>query len=238
MTSPGDTNPAPSSSSSSSSESPITQLLNSLGMTRDDLERHTFRMRLFLDSEETRKIVRAQAAGDLGDSARALSQEEMLAYIKKSASAHESSKTTKMPPPTRTSHHRSSTPSPDEAPSLRHSRSTSCISKRRSNDDVDSESSAERGATRRARASTLVRHRTRTATSPSRPKLSLDEVMQMRSKQSRRVSSSEESEESGDESLRVSFMPFHRVVTVLKIYLDIRRINSHHFFRGELGCFC
>lgn len=206
----------------------MSQLLTSLGMTREDLDRHTSRMRQFLDSENASKIARGQAVGDAANVDDAISREDVLAYIAAEGIVQDVTTKLKEPPATRSSHREtSSTPSPIEA-ATRHSRPTS-NSNSLSRQDYDPDHSPERNATRRVlergRTRTRDRHHSHTASSPfSRPKISLDEVMQLRSKRSRRVSESEESEESDEESLRVSLRVLQRVPFIYSFppYISIR----------------
>lgn len=192
---------------SSSDASPITEILKNLGMTREELMQHASQMRHFFDGEngaharlavDKTSVPLGQHAGPSSSSTAPDSTRESrpLKSLPRASRSHEVVTTPSPPPPPCSSHAFQPTQRPptvhtsdDSDDSNDTPASTSATMKQRGD--------CGEGDERRGGARGL-------GVSPARPKPSLDEIMQMHSRQSRRVSESEESDDSSDESLRVS----------------------------------
>ncbi|KAI5121886.1 hypothetical protein M0805_001091 [Coniferiporia weirii] len=179
------------------SRSPMAQLLSTLGLTREDLLRHASQMRDFLDSEDA-------------ESARAPSEHPQSIHRQSSETPSHSrgrASTRRLHEETAQgstrSGDRAATPTPPPPPSSATHRLRASSHRLVAHRSEDLNYSSKRSA--RKSKEDQERRRARAIASPSRPKPSLDEIMQMRSRQSLRVSESEESEDSGDESLRDVF---------------------------------
>lgn len=174
----------------------ISGLLSSLGLTPEDLQHHADQMREFLQTRNA-----PTTSSPASESSRNANQQNSETPLTTPVAARPPSalKRPMMPLPPRRSHVRSSPP-PSEPSLTRRSRSSASTSFSKYQEDAGGP--VELPSARKS----YSRHSTRShvASSPARPKISLDEVMKIRSQKSRRVSDSEESEESAEESLHVS----------------------------------
>lgn len=183
------------SSTAPGERSPIARLLESLGMTREDLTRHSAQMREFLLAENPGALRSLSQSSDKPSSSATLSstQSDALSTLTRTISESGS-----QPSQSTRSSHPPKTPPPTQARSPNYQRHTSKPPVHVS--DQESESLEKRTPRHRKEKERRQMH---SATSPTRAKPSLDMIMQMQSNNSRRVYESEESEDSDDELMEV-----------------------------------
>lgn len=185
------------------SQSPIGKLLESLGMTREDLTRHSAQMRQFLTADN--------------GSLRALEQSQERAQFRQIAPRETTTSSTPAPLsvpyssqssiPVESVAHPAATPQimmPPHSLGAPSALSTENLAKH-------SQQYTERDAPRRHREREQRRRsRAMSQSSPTatRPKPSLDMIMQLRSREKRRVSESEESDDSAEGSIKVCLTRF------------------------------
>lgn len=184
------------SSTAPGERSPIARLLESLGMTREDLTRHSAQMREFLLAENPGALRSLSQSSDKPSSSATLSSTQSDALSTLSRTISESGS---QPSQSTRSSHPPKTPPPTQARSPNYQRHTSKPPVHVS--DQESESSLEKRTPRHRKEK--ERRQMHSATSPTRAKPSLDMIMQMQSNNSRRVYESEDSEDSDDELMEV-----------------------------------
>ena len=181
-------------SSESLTKSPIGQLLQSLGLTREDLTRHSAQMREFLTTENASSL-------------RALTQENKLPrpqslppnrsespLSRTSSVARDLSRTNSMDAPGR-----HATPPPASSSLPQHGGNLSFVH----NPSQSSTRKPEKSHAESIRQGKTRHKRTSSFASPTRPKPNLDMIMQMRSRDSRRVQESDDSESSDESPISV-----------------------------------
>ena len=183
------------SSAMQGERSPIAKLLESLGMTREDLSRHSAQMREFLLTENPA----LRALGQSSDKFASTSTFPNSTNGDRSESTRSSSEIRSQSVASTRFSHPPKTPPPTHSRHTHYQRHTS--KQPVHTNGHDGERVAEKRTPRRRKEK--ARRQSHSATSPSRPKPSLDMIMQMQSRNSRRVYESEESEESDDASMDV-----------------------------------
>ncbi len=191
------------------SMSPVGKLLETLGMTREDLTRHSDQMRQFLTAdngslralEQSREKTLFKPASRT-NSTPSLSASRNASYPSQSTRPVESvarlATTPQIVPP----------PHSQGAPSALSMENLARHSQQYTEGGV-SRRQKEREHHRRSRAMS------QSSPTATRPKPSLDMIMQLRSREKRRVSESEESDDSGEGSIKVSFTRSYEILSFL-----------------------
>lgn len=184
------------------SHSPIGQLLSKLGMTREDLSRHSVQMREFLTAETENSL---RAIGLIQDSPHSRQDTQPpQRFVPIAPAPAQSHSGTSVASVAQTPNSRTST-LPPAAPYFGLQTDENHASHR------PSKQRDERDKIRTSRRCKETRGRgALPSSSPARPKPSLDEIMQMRSRDSRRVPESDDSEDSEEESVSANDACFSR----------------------------
>ena len=182
--------------SSPGSRSPISQLLVTLGMTREDLTRHSAQMREFLTTE-TSNAPRPLLPST--ENARPSSQNVQTKQSMKLSQPTDATSSKRGRPNPFPSHpHNALTPPPSQNAPKEASIPKSIARTNGASMTTRETVASGRGGPRRER-----RHPPQ-ATSPTRQKPNLDEIMQMRSRESRRTPEHEDSDSSDEGPYYVS----------------------------------
>lgn len=177
---------------------PISEILKNLGLTREELLQHASQMHHFFEGEEG-----AQTRAALEAVIPILQQAQSSSSSTTLEDVDTRQYTLSMPQVSSRTYDSVATP-PPQPRQIHGSQSTKRPSTVHIMDDSDDSNDLSDSPSKAKARGVNSERRARAVASPSRAKPSLDEIMQMHSRQSRRVSESEDSDDSSDDSFRVS----------------------------------